>query len=359
MSAYPAVDGERCVPAEQLLDAVGEIFERCGMSAEDAGLLADSLVQSDLRGVHSHGVLRVPEYVKKLTLDGVDPRGRPAIVKDAGAALVVDGGNSMGQIGAEFAMRAAVERARTTGVAAAAVRGSNHCGAMAYYVGMAADSEMVGLATTNALPTMAAWGGLDKIVGINPLGVAIPALEEPPIIFDGAFSGSAHGKIRVYAQKGLPIPEGWAFDAAGLPTTDATAALTGLLQPIGGFKGIGLALVFGLLSSLLSDAAYGTELGDMDNGPTAGQDGHLFVVFNIAAFTDSLKFRRRVDAAIRQIHESRRAPGIGQLYAPGEVELGTERRYRASGIPLTDETLNDVVQAAKSLGVGVEHLVGS
>ena len=321
MSVYPTVEGERRVPADRLRAVVADIFEHCGMSIEDASLLAESLVQSDLRGVHSHGVLRVPEYVKKLRQDGVDPQGRPVVVKDAGAALVIDGCNSMGQIGATFTMRAAIAQARTTGVAAAAVRGSNHCGAMAFYVGMAADAEMVGMATTNALPTMAAWGGLDKIVGINPLGVAIPALEESPIIFDGAFSGSAHGKIRVYAQKGLPIPEGWAFDTAGHPTTDATAALDGLLQPIGGFKGIGLALVFGLLSSLLSDAAYGTELGNMVDGPTAGQDGHLFVVFNVAAFTDPLTFRQRVDAAIRQIHESRRAPGVERLYAPGELEL--------------------------------------
>ena len=351
MSAYPSSDGERRISAEHLLSAVTAIFARCGMSSEDASILADSLVQSDLRGVHSHGVLRVPEYVKKLQHDGVDPRGRPVVVNDACAALVIDGGNSMGQIGAAFAMRAAIERARMTGVAAAAVRGSNHCGAMAYYAGMAVDAEMIGMATTNALPTMAAWGGLDKVVGINPLGVAIPALDEAPIIFDGAFSGSAHGKIRVYAQKGLPIPEGWAFDAAGQPTTDATAALDGLLQPIGGFKGIGLALVFGLLSSLLSGAAYGTELGNMVDGPTAGQDGHLFVVFNIAAFTDPIAFRRRVDLAIRQIHASRRVPGVEQVFAPGELELQTERRYRETGIPLNDETLRDVNETARALGL--------
>lgn len=328
MSAYPTGSGERRVPADRLRALVTAIFECCGMAAADAGLLADSLVQSDLRGVHSHGVLRVPEYVKKLREDGVDPQGRPATVKDAGAALVIDGGNSMGQIGAAFAMRAAIERARTTGVAAAAVRGSNHCGAMAYFVGMAADAEMVGLATTNALPTMAAWGGLDKIVGINPLGVAIPALDESPIIFDGAFSGSAHGKIRVYAQKRAPIPEGWAFDAAGHPTTDATAALDGLLQPIGGFKGIGLALVFGLLSSLLSEAAYGAELGNMVDGPKPGQDGHLFVVFNIAAFTDPTAFRRRVDAAIRQIHGSRKSTWSWPTVRAGRT--GTSDRAEVS-----------------------------
>ena len=357
MSAYPTVEGDRRVPADRLLTVATATFERCGMGQEDAALLADSLVASDLRGVHSHGVLRVPEYVKKLRQDGVDPRGRPFISRDACAALVIDGGNSMGQIGATFAMRAAIDRARTTGVAAAAVRGSNHCGAMAYYAMMALPEGMIGLATTNALPTMAAWGGVDKIVGINPLGVAIPALDELPVVFDAAFSGSAHGKIRVYAQKGLPIPDGWAFDAAGRPTTDASAALDGLLQPIGGFKGIGLALVFGLLSSLLSDAAYGTELGNMVDGPTAGQDGHLFLAFNVAAFTDATRFRQRVDAAVRQIRESRRAPGVDRLYAPGEIELETERRYRAEGISLTADTLNDLMRTAGELGVDTDTLL--
>jgi len=176
----PKVEGERRVAANRLHAAVAAIFAQCGMSAEDAGRLADSLVVSDLRGVHSHGVLRVPEYVEKLTTDGVNPRGVPQVARDAGAALVVDGDNSMGQIAATFAMQAAIKRARTTGLAAAAVRGSNHCGAMAYFAMIALEAGMVGLATTNALPTMAAWGGLDKIVGINPLGIAIPADTEPP-----------------------------------------------------------------------------------------------------------------------------------------------------------------------------------
>lgn len=356
MSPYPTVEGERRVSAEGLLRVVTDAFTRCGMSDEDAALLADSLVAADLRGVHSHGVLRVPEYVKKLREEGVDPRGRPSVVRDAGAALVVDGGNSMGQIAATFAMRAAVERAGATGVAAAAVRGSNHCGAMAYYAMMALPAASLGLATTNALPTMAAWGGRDKIVGINPLGVAIPAAAEPPLVFDAAFSGSAHGKIRVYAQKGLPIPEGWAFDAEGRPTTDAQAALDGLLQPIGGFKGTGLAIVFGMLSSLLSGAAYGTELGNMVDGPAPGRDGHFFLALNVAAFTDVDAFRRRVDGVIRQIRASRPAPGVARVYAPGEIEHEAERRHRAEGIPLTAATLDDLVGVARALGVEVGPL---
>jgi hypothetical protein len=165
VTGYPGTDREERVAAPALRDLVGTMFGRCGMSGEDATLLADTLIVADLQGVHSHGVLRVPEYVRKLRAEGVDPRGRPRVVTDRGAALVVDGGNSMGQIGAAFAMRRAIERAGDTNVAVAAVRGSNHCGAMAYYAAMALPKDMVGLAATNALPTMAPWGGVDKILG--------------------------------------------------------------------------------------------------------------------------------------------------------------------------------------------------
>ncbi|HZO26899.1 MAG TPA: Ldh family oxidoreductase, partial [Chloroflexota bacterium] len=293
---------ERRVQADDLLGFVADAFRRCGMGDDDAALLADSLVVADLRGVHSHGVLRVPEYVKKLTVDGVDPRGRPSLVRDGGACLVVNGGNSMGQIGAQFAMARVIERAEAHGIAAAGVRGSNHCGTMAYYAMQALPRDMIGLATTNALPTMAPWGGAERILGINPLGVAIPAGEELPIVYDAAFSGSSHGKIRIYEQKGLKLPEGWALDLDGRPTTDPTAAIDGLLQPIGGFKGAGLAMLMGILSSMLSGAAYGTELGNMEDGPKAGQDGHFFAAIRVDAFEDVARFKARVDAAIRELH---------------------------------------------------------
>ena len=169
----------------------------------------------------------------------------------------------MGQIGGVFAMRQAIDAARTLGVAAAAVGRSNPAGTMDYYVRLAVAEDMIGIATTNALPTMAPWGGIDKIVGLNPIGIGIPGGEEGPIILDVALGATAHGKIRVYQQKGESIPAGWAFDTDGRPTTDAAAALEGLIQPIGAFKGLGLAVCMGVLSSLLSGAGYGTESGNM------------------------------------------------------------------------------------------------
>ncbi len=349
---------QRPVRHDALLVLVTDIFLRCGMREAEAAYLASTLVEADLRGVHSHGVLRVPEYVKKLTVGGVDPSGTPSVVRDFGACQVVDGGNSMGQIGVRFAMDQAIARAATTGIAAVAVRGSNHCGALANYVLQAVAHDMIGLVTTNALPTMAPWGGTRRLLGINPLGVGIPANDEWPIVYDAAFSASAHGKIRVYQQRGQALPEGWALDSDGRPTTDAAAAIDGLLLPIGDFKGANMAFVMGILSSMLSGASYGTELGDMYAGPRAGQDGHFVAAIRIAAFEDPERFKARVDAAVREMHSTTLAPGFDRVYAPGEKEFLCDRDYRARGIPLTRQTTEDVVATARSLGIGGVILSG-
>jgi LDH2 family malate/lactate/ureidoglycolate dehydrogenase len=351
MAIYPQSDTDRRVPAEDLLRVVTDIFAACGMKGDDSQLLAETLVHADLRGVHSHGTLRVPDYVKKLMKDGVNPHGRPRIVGGRGAAIVVDADNAMGQIAGTFAMQAAIERARAQGMAFAAVRGSNHCGALDWYTLMAARANMIGLAGTNALPTMAAWGGAEKIVGLNPLSIAFPAEHEKPFVLDFAFGATAHGKIRVYHQKGSPIPEGWAFDKQGRPTTDTAAALEGLIQPIGGHKGVGLGIAVGMLSSLLSGAAYGTESGNMVDGAKVGTDGHFFMAIDIDAFADVDTVKSRVDGIATEVHRSRLAPGTERLLVPGEIEGDFEAAYKRDGILLSRETISGIENAAASLNV--------
>ena len=357
MSAYPGAEREKRVAFETLERLVAEVFEACGMRPRDARLLAASLAVADLRGVHSHGTMRLPDYVAKLTVKGVDPRGRPRLAREHGATLVVDGDNAMGQIAADFAMTQALARAADTGVAFAVIGNSNHCGAMAWYAMRALEHDMIGIAATNALPTMAPWGGAERLVGINPLAVAMPTASDPPFVLDTAFSGSALGKIAVYRQKGEPIPEEWALDAEGRATTDAAAALEGLLRPIGGFKGVGLAMVMGVLSTLLSGAAYGTRLGSVAEGPRAGRDGHFVMALDIAAFTDVDAFKRELDAVLDEIRACRRAPGAERIYGPGELEHETAGRYRAEGIPLNDTTLADIVEAGARVGVDVSALL--
>ena len=351
MARYPGTEDERRIEGRVLVNQATAIFAACGMSEPDAALLADSLVQADLRGIHSHGVLRVPDYVGKLTREGVNPRGKPRIIRQAGGAMVVDGDNSMGQIGGAFAMRQAIACARSSGVAAAAVGGSNHAGTMDFYVRMAVDHDMIGIATSNALPTMAPWGGIDKIIGLNPIGIGIPSDTEADVVLDIALGATAHGKIRVYQQKDQPIPDHWAFDREGRPTTDPTAALEGLIQPIGAFKGLGLAVCMGILSSLLSGAGYGTDSGNMVDGAVAGADGQFYMAINVAFFEDLDRFKLRVDHVVRQIRASRRTRGTAALFAPGGLEEQTAARYREAGIPLNVSTLADIREAAAQLGV--------
>ena len=356
MAVYPKSETDRQVSAKNLSDVVKRIFLACGMSDRDAGLLTESLVHADLRGVHSHGVLRIPDYVKKLTGDGVNPRGKPRIVSDRTAAIVVDGDNAMGQIGSEFAMRTAIDRARTVGVAYAALGGSNHCGAMDWYTLMASNEGMIGIAGTNAIPTMAPWGGLDPIVGINPLSIALPAEEHPPFVLDFAFGATAHGKMRVYHQKGMKLPDGWAFDVDGNPTNDAAKGLVGLIQPIGQHKGVALGMAVGILSSLLSGAGYGTESGTMKTGAVVGKDGAFFAAINISAFQDLGEFKRRVDTIIDQLHNSSRRPGVERLMIPGAIEHDIEAAYRKDGIILAGTTVEDIAKAAAKLKVDASSL---
>jgi len=350
MARYPGVENERRFGRRDLCAAVASIFRACGMSAADADLVADSLVAADRRGIHSHGVLRVADYVKKLQAEGVDPRGAPALVSRAGGALVVDGGNSLGQVAGVFAMDQAIAAAREVQVAFGAVRNSNHCGALDYYTLRAAGQGMIGIAGTNALPTMAPWGGVDKIVGLNPLSVAMPVAGRAPLVLDVALGATAHGKIRVFAQKGEPIPDGWAFDADGRPTTDAQAALDGLIQPIGAFKGIGLAMIVGLMSTLLSGAGYGLESGNMTDDAFAGRDGQFYLALNIAGFEDPDRFATRLAGIVADFEASRRAPGVERIYVPGSLEADIAARHDAEGIPLNAETLRSLVAAADACG---------
>jgi LDH2 family malate/lactate/ureidoglycolate dehydrogenase len=354
MAEYPGSEHERRVPAADLADGVARIFEAAGMGPADAALLADSLVHADLRGIHSHGTLRVPDYVKKLTTDGVDPRAVPVVERRAGAAIVIDGANAMGQIAMDLAMRTVIEAAGEHGIAMAAIGRSNHCGAMDYWAMRALPHDMIGIAGTNALPTMAPWGGAEKLVGMNPLAIAVPAAEEPAIVLDAAFGMTAHGKIRVYAQKGEPIPEGWATDAQGNPTTDAVAALDGLILPAGGHKGIGIGIMVGLLSTLLADAGYGLESGNMEEGAYVGRDGQFAMAIKIDAFRPAAGVKARVDQIAREIRNSQKRPGVKALHPPGGLEATLEAAYRRDGIPLNDITLAGIAEAAAKLGVAVD-----
>ena len=320
------------------------------MGEADAQVMADVMAGADLRGTYSHGVSLVPGYVESLVTRRIDPRGRPSTANAASAAFVVDGANAMGHVAVAYAVDRAIEAAHEHGVAAASIHHSNHCGPLAHYALQASSARMIGLVTTNGLPTMAPWGGLDRALGMNPIAIAMPS-NGPSIVLDIAFAAAARGKIAVYSQKGMPIPEGWAVDEDGNATTDPAAALRGLMLPIGAYKGTGLALVMGLLATALSGASFGRSLGSVDEGAHSGEDGQFVLVLDPAAFDAEGAFQERVDSVIHEMHESRPAPGYDRVRVPGDLELETEYENREHGIPLNDATLEALQLTADRLGV--------
>ncbi len=342
---------EVSVPREALEKFVRRVFVTAGVEADAANVLADVLVAADMRGVHTHGVSFLPQYVERILTGRVNPDGHPHVVKDDGAVIQVDADNAMGHLAAVFGMRQAISRARAFGVAAVAVRNSNHSGAMAYYPMLALSEDMIGLATTQALPTMAPWGGLDQLLGNDPLAVAIPADTERPIVLDTPFQNSFPLKIELWRQRGWPIPADWAFDAAGKPTTDPAEALKGFGQPAGGYRGVGLALVMSVFAALLTGSSWGRELTTIPGRANSGEVGHFFMAFNIAAFESVTRFKGRIDRIIREIHSSRRADGVERILVPGEREAECEEASRSLGIPLLESTINALDQLAQRLGV--------
>jgi LDH2 family malate/lactate/ureidoglycolate dehydrogenase len=248
-------------------------------------------------------------------------------------------------------MRLALDRAPETGIAAATVRGSNHCGAMAYYPMMALDREMIGLATTNAMADMPPWGGLQPLMGSNPLAAAVPAGRARPLVLDVAFQQSFPIKIRQKVERGEPIPADWAVDPEGNPTTDPERALAGWGAPVGGYRGIGIALILGSLASFLPGAAFGYQLGSQEAGPTPGIDGHFFMAVNIASFDDVDAFKQRVDEVIEHLKASPRKADVDRILMPGERGFETTEASKRDGIPLARSTRENLVKEAERLGV--------
>jgi len=356
VARYPGSENDRRIERDVLERVVQDAFAGCGMSQEDAERVTDSLVHADMRGIHSHGVMRVPTYANSMLGGGIDPKGRPTVARDSGAAIVVDGGNAMGQVATTFAMKEAITRARDVGVCAAAIGSSNHCGAMDYYALMAAEADMIGYATTNALPTMAPFGGADQILGINPVGIAFPSAKHGPLVFDTSFGATARGRIQVFNQKGLDLPEGWAMDSDGNPTTDPAVALKGLIAPAGAHKGSGFSLMMGLLSTVLSGASYGVRLGSVDTGPNPGQDGQFVLAMNAAAFEDPSAVKDRVDDAVDEILSSRTGPGFDRVVPPGWLEADLMAEYGRDGIPLNAETIANIKTIAGKVGTDASAL---
>jgi len=337
---------------DKLSDFVSAVFAKAGVPADEASLIADSLVEADMTGVESHGVSRVPIYLKRIETGVVNAKAKLEVVADLPGALVLDGCNSMGIVTGVRAMDMAVRKAETAGAVFVTVKNSNHFGIAAYFTRRAMAKGMIGYAASNAPSTMAPWGGIKPYMGTNPFSVAIPAGAELPIVMDMATSVVAQGKIILAEKEGKQIPFGWAITKDGEPTDDPKAALEGTVLPFGGPKGYSISLLLDVLSGVLSGAAFGPYLFNMWNDFKNPQNvGHCFSVMDIKKFLPLDEFKSKMDTMIRDIKNSPRAKGIDEIFLPGELEHRKREDRMKAGIPLGPKTYADLADIGARMGL--------
>jgi LDH2 family malate/lactate/ureidoglycolate dehydrogenase len=306
------------VPADALLDTCRRILEKVGVPPEQARIIAEVTVEADLRGIGSHGLLRLPAYVHRVQAGLMAADTRLKVVRERGATVLLDAQGGFGQVAGVYAMNQAIERARQHGVGFVAVRNANHFGIAAYYTMMALPHRMIGIAATNAAPSLAAWGGTTPVLGTNPISVAIPTGQDVDIVLDMASSVVARGKIRAAATKGERIPLGWALDAEERPTEDPRAALKGTLLPIGGPKGYGLALVVDALAGVLTGLDYSVYLALLHDLSRRASVGFVMQAVDVTAFSDWAEYTKDIASLIDVVCNSPRAPGV-DLTCPGRL----------------------------------------
>jgi LDH2 family malate/lactate/ureidoglycolate dehydrogenase len=341
------------VPVGWLTDAVASVFGALGFSAPAAALVAGSLVDADMRGIGSHGVMLLPMYVERIRAGSVSRAERAEVVRDSGAVAVLDAGHALGQLTGDQAMRLAVDKARTYGVGVVTVRRAFHFGGAFRYVDFAARNGCVGIAAANTRPLMPAPGGASAVVGNNPLAVGVPRASGRPVILDVALSEAALGKVRLAAGEGRQIPATWATDEQGRPTTDPAAALRGLLLPSGAHKGYGLALMIDVLTGVLSGGSYGRGVQGLYADVSVPNDcAHFFLALDAEAFAEEAdEIGRRVDDLAGQVLGSALAPGTDRVHLPGDIEADRYDRARREGVTLAPSVSAKLVEIAAGLGV--------
>jgi LDH2 family malate/lactate/ureidoglycolate dehydrogenase len=329
-----------------------------GADAEAAALVADCLVDADRRGVHTHGLVRLPSYVAQARAGEVVPGARPVVVREEGPTALLDARRGFGAVSGVAATDTAVERARRYGVGVVAVREANHFGAASYYARRAAAAGFVGLAATNTPAVMAPTGGREPTLGNNPFALAAPALPgRPPLVLDMAQTAVARGRIKLAELNGEAIPEGWALAPDGASTTDPTAALAGALLPFGGYKGYGLALAVEVLAGVLSGAPPSREIvntgltaspGAAGGGGGRSAVGNLFLALDPERFVGRVAFAAGLAALVEAVKDTPLAAGADEVLVPGELEARSEAEANARGVALQPSGVAELEALARA-----------
>ena len=341
------------VSFEQLQAFIAGALRQVGLPAADADKVGTLMAQADLQGSDGHGVLRLPQYVKRIRAGGMNVRPEIRVVHEKPAMAVLDGDNGMGHLVVSRAVELAIEKARSAGVAWVGVRSSNHAGPASLYARMPIEHDMIGLyfavGNANHLPP---WGGMDMLLSTNPIAAGIPAGEEPPVVLDMATTVAAYGKVKAKAKAGEMMPVGWMIDRKGQPLLDPKRSDEGLLLPIGGHKGYGLALIVGLLAGTLQGAAMGREVIDFNKDHVSKTNtGQAILVIDLHAFGDPADFKARVDTLVRDIRASERLEGVDRIWLPGEQSHLKRERYRQHGIPISPGVVADLAALAAEIGI--------
>ena len=349
------------IPYQQLFTFAEQVFLAMGCPPDDATLATETLLAADLRGVDSHGVARLSGYVRLWEAGRINARPRVGVTYETPSTAVVDGDGGLGLVVGPRAMRVALQKAALVGTGWVSVKNSNHFGIAGYHAMLALAQDMIGVAMTNASPLVAPTFSLDRLLGTNPIAVAVPAGEQPDFVLDMATTTAANGKLEIAQRQGLPIPEGWAQDAAGQASTDAQAVKNGgALLPLGGVtgshKGYGLGAVVDIFSAVLSGANYGPWVPPFvaflqpPANPVGQGIGHFFGALRVDAFRPAAEFKTHMDHWLATFRQARAVAGK-QVLIPGDPERETAAHRLLNGIPLLEAVVQDLEGVGAKFGM--------
>ncbi|MEI6694693.1 MAG: Ldh family oxidoreductase [Bacteroidota bacterium] len=345
---------------EDLMDFVVRYMSKLGVPEHDAKIVGNVLISADLRGVESHGLLRLGSYYgSRISKNYIDPTTPYKIISETPITALIDGGNGCGQVVSFKAMQMAIEKAKLSGLAAITVNNSNHYGIAGFYSMMALEHGMIGICMTNSQPLVAPTYGKTAVMGTNPISFAAPSHTEFPFVLDMATSAVAYGKIQLYDKKNEKIPLGWGIDDDGNVTDDPTKIKPGghgALLPLGGmditagYKGFGLAIVVEILCSILSGGNFLTQVGSPSKPEPTGVS-HFFMAINIEAFRPLIDFKMQLDDMIQLLKNSPLAVGRDEILVAGQKEFEYEKYNIINGVPLIQPIVDDLLKEGEKVGV--------
>ncbi|MGB9812125.1 MAG: Ldh family oxidoreductase [Thermovenabulum sp.] len=338
------------IPVEVLKNAAKEILVGLGETEENACKISEILVRADMRGVSTHGTYLLKVISMRVEGGQLKVPTTTKIISDKDATVIIDGMDGIGMVAGHLALKIAIEKAKKYGIGMALICNTNNVGCLGCYTQYAAERGMIAIMSCNAAPAMAPWGAAEKFLGTNPIAISIPA-KKVNFTADMATSVVARGKIREALRKGINIPENWALDADGKPTTDPKKALEGTLMPIGGPKGSALAMAVDIISGVLSGSGFGNQLKSFHilEGPT--RVGASCIMIDVAHFVDLESFKELMSNYFNTVKALKKAEGVEEILIPGEIEYRKEQKSIEEGIEIDDKlalSINELLQKVGS-----------